>query len=596
MTTTLLEKSVDPMSDPGTKAVRSVKDASGGKRFTLFSGVSLALAIIFVLLAMYPIITVLLRLFFTDGKFDPTVFGHVLSLPGLWQMLLNTVVIVIVSGMIAVVCGSVLAWLVVRTNARIKWLGSVLPLLPFVLPALVGTMGWTMLLSPKTGLINILLRGAVNWTGAGLTEGPLDIYSYGGMIFIYTIYMIPFTFLLVSAGLENADSQLEEQSRVSGAGVVRTLFKVTIPSIRPSLGAAMLLTVFFGFAFFAGPAVLSSTSGIDILSVRIANILSFSYPADTGGAVGLSTFMLIAVAIVWWFQTRVLRSSNYSTISGRGKATEIELGRWRWLGRLVIVLYVVISAVLPALALIWVSLRGYWSFDWNFSGLSLTQYTTVLFGDAFSSKALGTSLLLAVIGATIGMIVAAVIARFVRSSPGRSGRVVDVLIKIGAPIPAVVLGVGVLLAFGGAPWRLAGTFGILLLAYLVHFMPQATVNADAAAAQISPQLMEASHISGAGDGRTFLRISLPLMLPDLIAGWSLLFLWMLGEINASIILAGTSNPVLGEQMYLLYFQGYFGKLAALAIVVTIINILVIWAANFVARLLRGGRRVRARTA
>jgi iron(III) transport system permease protein len=101
--------------------------------------------------------------------------------------------------------------------------------------------------------------------------------------------------------------------------------------------------------------------------------------------------------------------------------------------------------------------------------------------------------------------------------------------------------------------------------------------------------MEASHISGGGDGRTFLRISLPLMLPDLIAGWSLLFLWMLGELNASIILAGTSNPVLGEQMYLLYFQGYFGKLAALAIIVTIISVIVLLGANLLARRLRGGR-------
>lgn len=584
---TALPETLPAGAAPGTQPAAGRSD---GSRFTLFSGISLALAIVFMLLAMYPILSVIAGLFFTDGTFNPgAVFSHVLGLPGLWQMLLNTLVIVVVSGAIAVVCGSVLAWLVVRTDARIRWLGGILPLLPFVLPALVGTMGWAMLLSPKTGLVNILIRNVLSPLGVHLDQGPLDVYSYGGMIFVYTIYMIPFTFLLVSAGLENSDAQLEEQSRVSGGGVLRTLFRVTIPSVRPSLGAAMLLTVFFGFAFFAGPAVLSTTSGIDILSVRIANILSFSYPADTAGAVGLSTFMLVAVAIVWWIQTRVLRRSNYATINGRGKATEIHLGKLRWLGRLVIILYALIAVVLPFLALLWVSFRGFWSFDWDFTTLSLTQYTTVLFGDAFSSTALITSLLLALLGATVGMFVAAIIARFVRSSPGRVGRAVDILIKVGAPIPAVVLGVGVLLAFGGAPWHLGGTFGILLLAYLVHFMPQATVNADAAAAQVGPQLMEASHISGGGDGRTFLRISLPLMLPDLIAGWSLLFLWMLGELNASIILAGTSNPVLGEQMYLLYFQGYFGKLAALAIIVTIISVIVLLGANLLARRLRGGR-------
>src|SRR5690606_89078 len=134
------------------------------------------------------------------------------------------------------------------------------------------------------------------------------------------------------------------------------------------------------------------------------------------------------------------------------------------------------------------------------------------------------------------------------------------------------LGVGFLLAFGGAPFFLSGTFLILLLAYMAHFLPQATVNADAAAAQVSPQSLEASHISGAGDARTFMKISLPLMLPGLIAGWALLFLWMLGELNASVILASTSTPVIGFQIYSLFNQGFYGRLAALAIVMLIINI------------------------
>src|SRR5690606_25368294 len=151
------------------------------------------------------------------------------------------------------------------------------------------------------------------------------------------------------------------------------------------------------------------------------------------------------------------------------------------------------------------------------------------------------------------------------------------------------LGVGFLLAFGGSPFFLAGTFMILLLVYLAHFLPQATVNADAAAAQVGPQLLEASHISGAGDARTFGKISLPLMLPDLIAGWALLFLWMFGEVNASIILASTRNPVIGMQVYNLYQQGFFGKLAALAILVLLIGGIVVAAAALVSRWIRGGR-------
>lgn len=579
---------------PGGPKLKSSSFTAGDNRFSLFSGGSLLIALAFAFLALYPIGIVLFRLLFADGRLNTELFVRLINEPGLPRLLLNTVVLVLAGGVLAVVGGSVLAWLVERTDAKIKWIGTILPLLPFLLPSIVGIIGWTTLLAPVTGFINTALRGLLGLVGITIAEGPLDIYTWYGMIFVYGLYMTPFTFLLVQAGLQNMDSHLEEQARVSGAGLLRTLRTVTIPAVLPSLGAAMLLTVWFGFAFFSGPAILSSRAGIDVLAKRIVEVLTFTYPPDFGAAVGLSTFMLLAVAIAWWLQSRVLRKSTFATISGRGRATDIELGKWRWLGRLVIIGYVVVSSVLPVLALLWIALRGYWSTNLTLEGLSFIQFKQVLFEDAFTSKSLSTSLQLAVVGATIGMLAAAIIARFVQSSQNRLGRLVDVLVKVGAPIPAIVLGVGVLLAFGGAPFFLSGTFIILLIAYLAHFLPQATVNADAAAAQISPQLLEASHISGAGDARTFIRISLPLMLPGLIAGWALLFLWMLGELNASVILASTSSPVIGFQIYSLFNQGFYGRLAALAIVMLIINIAVVGGASLLARWIRGGRgRIRA---
>lgn len=584
----LVVKPSGPPPVQDSKRSRRQSFKTGDNRFSLFSGGSLVLALLFALVALYPIGQVLFRLFFDGGHLNSDLFAKIVTAPGLLELLLNTVLVVLAGGILAVVGGSILAWLVVRTDAKIKWIGDVLPLLPFLLPPIVGIIGWSTLLAPGTGFINSALRGLLGLVGINLTQGPLDIYSWGGMIFVYGLYMMPFTFLLVAAGLQNMDSQLEEQARVNGAGIFRTLWTVTIPAVGPSLGGAMLLTVWFGFAFFSGPAVLSTRSGIDVLANRIVHLLTFSYPPDIGMAVGLSTFMLLAVGLAWWLQARVLRRSNFVTISGRGKSTEIELGRWKWVGRLLIIGYIVISSVLPVLALLWIALRGFWSTKLSFENISFNSFIQV-FQDSFTSQALVNSLGLAVVGATIGMFVAAIIARFVQSSNGWLGRLVDVLVKIGAPIPAIVLAVGVVLAFSGAPFSLNGTFVILLLAYLAHFLPQATVNADAAAAQISPQLMEASHISGAGDARTFAKISLPLMLPGLIAGWVLLFLWMLGELNASVILAGTANPVIGSQIYSLFNQGFFGRLAALSIILLVINVAVVTLAGLLGRWLRGGR-------
>jgi iron(III) transport system permease protein len=316
-------------------------------------------------------------------------------------------------------------------------------------------------------------------------------------------------------------------------------------------------------------------------------LLSFSYPPQTGLAVGLSGFMLLAVGTAWYFQVRLLRTARHATVGGREKGTIVELGPWRVLGKLLIWGYVAVASVLPIAALLWVALRGYWSKDFSLSGLSLKPFHTV-FDDPFTRNALTTSLRLALIGATVGMFTAALIAIYVQRSRSLLGRAVDAFVKLPAPIPSIIVAVGFVLAFSGPPFNLNGTFLILLLAYLVLFMPQASVAADAAAAQVGPQLTEASSVSGAGGLRTFLRVSLPLMLPGLVAGWALLFVWMVGELNASAILAGTGNRVVGFQLLDAFTQGSYGTLAALSIVLMLIDGAAVLIVAFIGRRFRAG--------
>jgi iron(III) transport system permease protein len=578
------------MASPATSPARLAQPSRARAvldRLSPFAVVSLLLSIGFAVLAGYPIARVLVRLFVEDGSLNLDAIRRVFDQPDLWNVVGNTALLVGAGGGVALAGGSVLAWLNERTDARIGVIGNAVPLLPFLLPPIAGAIGWTILCSPGAGLLNVIIRNALGVVGIEMTEGPLDIYSWWGMIFLYALYMTPFTFLMVSAGLRNMDSQLEEQARMCGAGVLRTLRTVTIPAVRPNLGAALLLTVWFGFAFFSGPVILSSQSGIDVLAIRVVRVLSFSYPPDTGLAVGLSGFMLLAVVSAWYLQVRVLRRARHATVGGREKATPIELGRWKWLGRALLLGYVSAASVLPIAALLWVALRGYWSTDLDFTGLTIEPFREV-FNDRVTRQALFTSLRLACIGATIGMLVASITAMFVKRSTSRLARLIDAMIKFPAPIPSIIIAVGFVLAFSGAPFNLGGTFIILLLAYIVLYMPQASVAADAAAAQVGVQLTEASFVSGARGMRTFLRVNLPLMLPGLVAGWALLFVWMLGEMNASAILAGTGNRVVGFQLLDAFIQGHFANLAALSIVLMLINSVAVLVVMLVGRRVRSG--------
>lgn len=549
---------------------------------TPFKVITVIVALALAFLAIYPLSRVVIRLFISDGQFDISPLRKAVTLPDLPQLLGNTVFIVFASGALALVLGSMIAWLNERTDARLGLFTDALPLVPFLLPPIAGAIGWVLLLSPRAGLLNGVIRWAFSLVGieitgpGGIPSGPLDIYTWWGMIFAYTIYQVPYVFLMVSAGLRNMDPSLEEQSQICGSGLLRTLRKVTLPGLKPSIGASVLLMVWFGFALFSVPAIIGTGAGIDVLSVRIVRLLSFSFPPDVETAVGLSLFVVIIVGAAWAMQLRILRKGHHVTVGGRGhRLTRIPLGRWRWLARAFMLSYVFIAAVLPLIALVLVSLNNLWTPDINWGGLNLDSFRRALFDDVATQRALRNSVLLALVGGAIGITAAGMVALFVQRSKGPSARILDGLIKFPAAISTIVLAVGFVLAFSGPPFNLQGTFLILLLSYLALYMPQGSVAADAAAAQVGRELPEASYVCGAGGARTFWRVNFPIMLPGLVAGWALLFVRMAGDLSASAILSGLSNPVVGFRILEIYEGASYPLLASLSTLLTAITSVVL---------------------
>ena len=542
--------------------------------FTILSGLVIACL---AFLAIYPLYRVLVRMVYNNGQFDFKPLASMVDQPGLSTLLLNTVIVVLVSAVISVILGAIMAWINERTDARLGVVTDALPLVPFLLPPIAGAIGWALLLSDRAGLLNAVLRWILNSVfGTSYTEGPLNIYSWPGLVFVYVIYSVPYVYMLMSAGLRNVDSSLEEQSRVCGAGLFRTMRKVTLPAVIPSLGASVLLLVWFGMSLFSVPAIIGQGAKIEVLAVRIVRLLTFTYPADVPRALALCFFVIFGVGIAYYFQSRILRKGRHATVGGKGhKVTRIELGKWKRLAQVVVVGYIVIAAIVPMIGLLLVALNGFWTPNIRWTQLTFDSFRHVLIEDQITKTALRNSLLLGVFGATIGIVAAAILALFVQKSGKAAATVIDATIKLPAAISTIVLAVGFLLAFSGPPFNLNGTFTILLLAYLALYMPQASVAADAAASQVGRELSEASQISGAGGGRTFWKVSLPLMAAGLAAGWALLFVRMIGDLTASAILAGTNNPVVGFRILEVFEGASYASLAALSTVLTFVSMIVI---------------------
>ena len=549
------------------------------RSLTPFKIVSILVAIVFAFLALYPLSRVVLRLVVVDGQLDFSAFSDVFAQPDLGRVLLNTLIVVGGSASLALVIGSVIAWLNERTDARLGFATDLLPLVPFLLPPVAGAIGWVLLLSERSGLLNALIRQILTAVGlreatpvGTIAEGPFNIFSWWGMIFVFALYQIPYVFLMVSAGLRNMDPALEEQSRMSGAGLLRTLRKVTLPGLAPSIGAAVLLMVWFGCALFSVPAILGTGANIELLTPRIVRELTFTFPPNTGVAVGLSMFVVLSVGTAWFLQRRILRRGRHVTVSGKGhRISRIRLGAWRWPARVFVLGYVFVAAVMPAIALILVTLNGFWTPNINWGALDFDAFERALVQDVKTRESLINSVLLGVVGASIGLFAAAIVALYVQRASGRVAAILDGAIKLPAAISTIVVAVGVVLAFSGPPFNLGGTLAILLIAYVALYMPQGAVAADAAAGQVGKDLPEASYVSGAGSGRTFRKVYVPIMLPGLIAGWALLFVRMTGDLSASALLSGTSNPVVGARILQVYSAGSYPLLAALALCLTIVT-------------------------
>jgi iron(III) transport system permease protein len=537
----------------------------------VFSAFGLILTGALLILVTYPLIAMVIRELFRNAQFNFAAVETVLGDARFFNAVRNTAGLIAVAGTIAIALGALFAWLNERTDARMDKLAAALPLVPLVLPSIALNIGWIFLADQQAGMLNSALRNLLGLVGLRLETGPLDIHTWYGMVFLYTIWFVSFVYILISAALRNIDPALEEASRISGASIRRTFRMVSLPAILPAIGGACFLLLLLGVAQFSIGRTIGVAARVDVLSVYLVRLFQ-GFPPKQDAAVVVGLLVLSVVLTAWVLERHLTTQLGHATISGRSaSASVVRLGRpVRWAARAAMITYLSVASVIPLGALVLVALQPFWSPDIDFSRLSLKN-----FGDFFTGRlfrgAMVNSLTLAVTGATIGMLIAALLVSFARFSGGRTARVVDAVARAPGAISHVVIAVAFLLAFGGPPFRLAGTFMILITVYVIMAMPQAWISARQAIGQIGQPLLDASAISGSSTLGTFVRINLPLMLGGLTAGWAMLFVVMVGDLTASAVLANFNTPVVGSVILEVFDSGTYAQLAALGATIALIS-------------------------
>ena len=481
---------------------------------------------------------------------------------------------------IAVVIGLLFSWIVVRTNTPFRGFIAATSILPLFAPPLVAGVAWSILGSPKTGLINT----AFKWAGF---DWHVDFYSLSGLVFVFGIYYAPYVYMFTSSALRNMDPSLEEAAEISGASAFATLFSVTFPLIMPAIVSGMLLSFIVMLGIYGVPAVLGAPANINVLTTYIFKLTNWSPPLYNTAAAVAIILMVVTGALVF-LQQKVLSGRSYTTVAGKAfRPRTLDLGRWRWFTFSLGLIYLVIVVVLPMLALIVAAFRKFMFIRDIASLFDLRQYSLVHFNAIFDNpltirsiyNAVEVGLITAVVGGALAFAIGYTVHR--THVPGR--RLIDLIATLPVAIPGLVIGVAYLWAWIGIPGGLYGTLWILALAFIARFMPDTVKALSTSFLQIHRELEEAAWVCGKGMLTTIASIVLPLARPGVIASMTLLFVLAIRELGSSLFLY-TSNTMVMSVLLLDYYEGgNIGKTAAFSLVQTVLLGALIGGANWLAR-------------
>jgi iron(III) transport system permease protein len=489
----------------------------------------------------------------------------------------NSLILGAWTGLFSLLIGVALAWAVSRTDVPAKALIQITGSLSYLSPPFLTAIAFVYLFSPNAGLINVLMRDVF-----GLPFLTFNIFSMSGLVLVTALHTFPFVYLLASSALLSVDASYEEAAQILGASKLRTAISVTAPLVAPAILSGTLLAFVNAIALFGSQAIIGLPGRIVTLPTRIYAL--FDYPPEYGLASALSLVFVLITVVALYLQRAFLTRRSYVTLAGKGARPQlIPLGRARWLVFGFAVAIFIVAIVLPYATLLAVSFSKSWGLDF-WKGLTLANYNFILFEYNVTQRAIVNSLLLGTLAATIAVLLGAVIGWIdLRSRiPGR--KLLDYAALIPLGLPGIVVAVALIQFWLAMPLALYGTLAILLLAYVGRYIPIGVRAANASLRQVDPSLEESAQILGASWLVTLREVTLPLIRPGLFAGWLLVFVPVIQELSASILLFSSNSITLAVAIYNLYETGYIEPVAALAM----INMLIIGVAILIANKVAGG--------
>ncbi|WP_425065813.1 ABC transporter permease [Reyranella sp.] len=486
------------------------------------------------------------------------------------EALVNSLKLGAVSALLAGVFAVPLAWAVARTNMPGRGLTRMLVLATFITPPYTGAVAWILLAGPNAGWLNRFYMMAT-----GAEAGPFNIYSFTGLAVVIALYSFPYIFIFTTAALELVSSEMEDAANILGAGPWRTMRKVTLPLALPAILGGLIICFLEAIALFGSPALIAIPARFNVVTTQLFQF--FGNPVRVEVAAAYAMPLLGVTILLVLVQRLIVRRKGFVALTGKGgERRPILLGRWRWVVFGYAMFVATLAVFLPYIFLIQSAFAKAWGRGFLLDNITIANFRFILFEHATAAQSIINSFVYAGISATVAVFLTLGVAYIVARRLIPFGGVLGFLCVAPFVIPGVVLAIGFYAAYAPPPLALYGTALIMILAFTTRFLPVGYVNASAAINSLNPEMEEAVRVLGGSRLTALRRVVAPLLKRNMMGAWLLIFIPATRELSAAIFLYGPNTKVASVMIFDMSEEGNFERLAALALVLQILTLPLLW--------------------
>ena len=516
--------------------------------------------VVLVLMIICPLLSIFREAAFPDGNFDISMAISTIAESENARMIASSILLGVLVVMVSSLIALPLAYIFSRTQFAHYRFFDVIFMIPFMTPPYIASMGWILFMQ-KRGLMQQIFPSL-----AFLSDW---FFSLGGLVLVMSFHVFPFMMTLMKNAMLAVPSSLDEAGAVLGAPFRVRLRKLFFPLLTGNYAIGALLVFVKTISEYGTPSTLGRRIGFEVFTTDIHRYATVA-PIEFGKSASLASVLIGICLLIWFFQNYVTEHRAYSLVGSRPGSIRIKrMGRKQsalcWTFIVIVIFFTMLIPLFSVVTSSLIKLRGYGLRAGNFT---FGNYVKLFTEDNQGTGALLISIFLAVSSATIASILGTISVIISKQAGKRCGRLIEGLSLIPEMLPSIVLVLGIML-FYNRIYRIVpiyGTIWIMVLSYVILFLPYTVQYVTSSFSQIGDSLISAGRICGATPLYVFMHITLPLIFRGILSGWMMTFIIAFRELVTPSLIAPTNTLTVSTYINRQFEQGSVGKGMAMAVI------------------------------